>query len=187
LYCTGADSIYFQIVERPIADFEYAHFPRNSSGIPFHFINRSLKSNIWLWSFNNTDTSSRYSPDHTFPDTGYAKVRLMVSNSGLCFDTTEKTIPVLDKIEFYLPNVVSPDGNNINDGFGLAPGQWSLVKEFHIEIYNRWGEKVFETNDPREYWMAANFQQGVYIYMATIRDIYNILHEDIKGIITVYR
>jgi len=185
--CQGSDSIYFPIVEKPDANFEYAHFNRDANGIPFHFINTSAKSNTWLWTFNNSDTSGQHSPDYTFSDTGFATVKLVASNLGLCFDSLEMLIPVLEKIEFFFPDVFSPDGNGINDGFGLNPNQYRLVKDFHLEIYNRWGEKVFETNDVNEHWLGSEYQQGIYIYKASIRDIYNILHEDIKGVVGVFK
>lgn len=186
-YCPGSDSIYFPLLEKPHADFDYQYLGRNTNGIAFHFVNKSAKANIWKWTFKGSDTSRLHSPDYNFADTGFAKVKLIASNMDICFDTLEKIIPVVGNIVFYFPNAFSPDDNRLNDGFGLNPNQHYLVSEFHLEIYNRWGARVFETNDVREFWQSNEFQQGVYMYKASIRDIYDILHDGIYGSVAIYR
>ncbi len=186
--CQDSDSANVYILERPIAGFDYVHFPRDASGIPFHFINTSSPSaSTWNWNFGNSGTSNLKEPDFTFVKTGTSKVTLIVSNQNTCFDTIEKEIPVLENIKFFFPNAFSPNANHINDGFGLNPNQYHLVKEFHLEIYNRWGEKMFETDDVTEQWQSGKYQQGIYIYKAYIRDVYNVLHEDIMGVVEVLR
>ncbi len=53
--------------------------------------------------------------------------------------------------ELYLPNAFSPNDDNENDDFHafIHP---SCVVEFKLVIYNRWGEKVFETEDVTQGW-----------------------------------
>ena len=111
---------------------------------------------------------------------------LIANNQNTCFDTLKQIIPVLDFIEFYFPTAFSPNGNVINDGFGLNPNQHILATTYHIEIYTRWGGKVFETNNKTETWLPAYGTLGVYIYTAQVRDIYNVLH-DYKGVVEVLR
>ena len=66
-------------------------------------------------------------------------------------------------------NVFTPDGDGKNDKFDL--NQFANVKDFHIEIFNRWGKKVFESSDLSNQWdgkINGNpADEGVYYWMAT--------------------
>lgn len=64
------------------------------------------------------------------------------------------TVPKTDSLSnnnFFLPNAFSPNNDGHNDLFTLK-GWKNNVKEFNIIIYDRWGEKVFESNDPEMGW-----------------------------------
>jgi gliding motility-associated-like protein len=66
----------------------------------------------------------------------------------------------------FIPNSFTPDGNNRNDKFyAIANG----ANSYKLIIYNRWGQIVFETTDPKSGWdgtfNGAECQEGVYSYM----------------------
>jgi hypothetical protein len=184
--CKGSDSISFRIVEKPIADFDYSYLGTSSTSVNFHFINKSVNSNAWLWTFNNSYVSVIQNPKYSYTDTGFSQIRLIANNQNLCFDTIVKKIPVMWSIKFFLPNVFSPDGNGINEGFGLNENQHYLVKYYSLTVFNRWGEKVFETDKAHELWNGDKCQQGVYIFFANITDIYGRVHM-MKGPVEVLR
>ena len=184
--CKSADSLSGFILVKPKAAFTLAHFERTASGIPFKFINQSTNENTWLWQFGNGDTSQRRDPKYSYPDTGKFRVTLIVSNQNKCFDSASLLLPVMDKIEFFYPNAFSPNGNGINESFGLSANQWNKVKDYNLKIYNRWGEKLFDSDHMEEHWSGDKAQQSVYIYKATIRDVYNVLHE-IEGVVEVLK
>jgi gliding motility-associated-like protein len=52
----------------------------------------------------------------------------------------------------YLPNAFSPNNDGENDVLKIYYGDLSCLKEFELVIYNRWGEKVFETTNPMTPW-----------------------------------
>lgn len=65
----------------------------------------------------------------------------------------------------HLPNAFTPNDDGNNDVWG---GSMAFVKEFSLLLFNRWGQKVFETNSPFQMW-DGSFQgtpspQGVYFY-----------------------
>jgi hypothetical protein len=175
--CKNSDTLNITIHEKPKADFYYVHFEQSNNGVKFLFKNTSTNSNSWIWDFENGDSSKRKDVEYLFLDTGNYKVKLIASNNGVCKDTIELTLPVYYKLEFFFPNVFSPDGNDLNESFGLSPSQMNLVKNFKMRIYNRWGEMLFSTENPKTVWTGKHLQQGVYIYKIEIRDIYNVLHE----------
>lgn len=60
----------------------------------------------------------------------------------------------------FIPNVITPNGDGLNDGFvatGLPPGPWSLA------IYNRWGKQIFQT-DTYQYDWGHGVPAGLYYY-----------------------
>lgn len=183
--CDGSDSLVLEILQKPVAAFDYVHF-NSRLPIPFQFNNRSLFSQTWFWDFGSGDTSMQRDPLYLFSDTGRFAVTLIASNQGKCFDTAAQIIPVYPSIEFYFPNVFSPDGNGINESFGLHQEQWFMVKEYNLKIFNRWGEMVFSSDQVQQHWDGQKAQQGIYIWKAEVRDVYNVLHE-MKGVVEVLR
>lgn len=79
--------------------------------------------------------------------------------------------------EIYVPNAFTPNGNNLNDGFGV---KGIAINEYSMKIYNRWGEKLFETTDLYEKWVPiykdAEVQMGTYIYVITYTDFENKIY-----------
>jgi gliding motility-associated-like protein len=66
----------------------------------------------------------------------------------------------------HLPNAFTPDLNGLNDSFkavGFA------IKDFQMEIYNRWGERIYESNNLNEGWdgtfKGKEAIEGIYIYL----------------------
>ncbi|MCS7036634.1 MAG: gliding motility-associated C-terminal domain-containing protein [Saprospiraceae bacterium] len=78
-----------------------------------------------------------------------ARLRL----DGGCTLTREITITVLfprcDEPFVFFPTGFSPNGDNQNDVLRLES---RFVEEVYWAIYNRWGQKLFETNDPEGFW-----------------------------------
>jgi len=72
--------------------------------------------------------------------------------------------------DVFIPNAFSPNDDGINDRLTFK-GKWVL--EFHLAIYSRWGEKVYETNDINDSWDGrynGNWcLPGVYTYYCRIK------------------
>jgi gliding motility-associated-like protein len=74
----------------------------------------------------------------------------------------------LDVCENYeLPNLFTPNGDGYNDVFEPIPFP-SPTAAFNIKIYNRFGTKVFETNNPQINWTGEGLPEGLYYYLAEI-------------------
>ena len=72
-----------------------------------------------------------------------------------------------------MPNAFSPNHDGVNDVFRIK-NPW-YIREFHMVIYNRWGEKVFESFDPNKGW-DGNYNgiaqsTGEYIWMIALTDV----------------
>jgi gliding motility-associated-like protein len=73
-------------------------------------------------------------------------------------------------IVLYLPNIFTPNGDGENDVLYV---RGSGIKELSLTIYDRWGEKVFETTDQAKGWdgtfRGKNMDNGVYVYYLKAR------------------
>jgi gliding motility-associated-like protein len=104
------------------------------------------------WLFGDGDsllTTSRLAVDHEYNSTGTFNACLIAYNQYNCTDTICKPIQTLIDAAVDVPNAFTPlssDGNNIVyvRGFGIT--------KMRFIIWNRWGQKVFETNTKRQGW-----------------------------------
>lgn len=95
---------------------------------------------------------------------------------------TDTTVFVL------LPTAFSPDGDGKNDIFHVVGEQ---LQEGNLQIYNRWGQKVFESNNPNDYGWNGEFnnkpcQMGVYAYILVGKRL-NGDEIKMKGAVTLVR
>lgn len=112
--------------------------------------------------------------EYSFSNTGtnfivlYAK---FISNNDTIEYTKDfwtKNAPLkltISESKLQMPNAFSPNGDGINDIYKAKNGYQS-IKEFHASIFNRWGQKLYEWNDPAGGWdgtyKGKNVAQGVY-------------------------
>lgn len=85
-----------------------------------------------------------------------------------CSDTTTLTINVRPEIKFDMPNAFTPNGDQANDLFRPV-FKGAIFKEYHLYVYDRWGERVFETYTPGDGWDGKVFElpvmSDVYVYV----------------------
>lgn len=104
----------------------------------------------YTWSNGSVDSVITVSPLVT---TGFC----VTVNNGSCTDTACVTV-VVEPVdcstagEFFLPTAFSPNGDGQNEVFRILYGNLDCIKEYQLIIYNRWGEKVFETDDAKTGW-----------------------------------
>lgn len=172
VYCTDR----FWIVDEadystnPIADFTFTYRDEewdNSGGSTNILLEDSLKGNMW----NGTQWISTTGTCNTNNNTVNVK---KVSGSAPWTLYSGKPLPFACG-KFTTPNAFSPNNDGHSDLF-ILQGAWEYcVASFHIAIFNRWGEKVFETENIAEGW-DGNFKgkaldPGVFVYYIKAQDI----------------
>jgi gliding motility-associated-like protein len=116
------------------------------------FTDRSTGNPVqWQWDFGDGTFSSDQNPSHTFfSDTaGVYEVQLMVANFSGCTDTVSLYVEVRAEMSFYMPNCFTPNGDGTNEVFS-AYGRG--IKEYHLMIFDRWGDLIWQTQDIQEGW-----------------------------------
>lgn len=148
----------------------------------------SLLSAIWFYDFGDGKTSAFQNPTHIYQDTGRFTVIQIVESEFGCRDTSNKEVIVEGAFTVYIPNAFTPNNDGSNDYF-FANGYG--ITELKMQIFNRWGNKVFETPSVSGRWNGIDTSgkicpQGVYVYTAKIKDQYGIYHT-YNGQVTLIR
>jgi gliding motility-associated-like protein len=102
-----------------------------------------------------------------------------------CIDSARtKVIPETD---IYIPNTFTPNNKGLNNFF-KAEGY--NIRDFKLEIYDRWGEKIIVLNSLEEKWDGTyknkDCPDGVYTWKATYVNTYG-REKELKGHITLLR
>ena len=98
-------------------------------------------------------------------------------NDGICAAIDSVTISVIDPNDLpcdlvYLPTAFTPNGDNVNDAYGIS-NPYAIDDLISMEIFDRWGGRVFATDNPFERW-DGNFKgqpvnSGVMLYRVRFR------------------
>jgi gliding motility-associated-like protein len=135
---------------------------------PTIFFNSSTGATHFKWIFGDGDTAMRYSVDtilHQYQETGTFQACLVAYNEFECSDTACIEVEAIVNPLLDVPNAFTPGRFGQNSiikvhGFGIA--------SMTFRIYNRYGQIVFESNNPNDGW-DGNFKgnpqpMGVYAY-----------------------
>jgi gliding motility-associated-like protein len=110
----------------------------------------------WLWDFGNGNTSNLQQPDPQFYPVGNnntikdVPLKLIVTNDIGCSDTATGIIRVVGNCFIAVPTAFSPNGDGMNDY--LFPTNAYKAKDLYFAVYNRSGNKIFETRDWTNRW-----------------------------------
>lgn len=180
------------VSESPIADFTYLNEKGGGTdplqfNSTLRFIDQSIDAAHWIWDFGDGFSSNDQNPLHTYSEAGEYRIKLTVLNQYDCPATREATVLVTP---FFIPNAFTPDGDGKNDAFFNINFEMN-VASFELQVFNRWGQMVFKSNDPAKGWRGEYSDgkpaaQGVYVYQYLITDHNNIEHE-YRGQVTLMR
>jgi gliding motility-associated-like protein len=176
--CTVTESIanYIQVDNYPIAAFEPSSTLFTEPNQTLNFMNNSLGASSYSWDFGDGGTSSEEGPNYTFAgnELGVTVVLTAISNLG-CSDTAQYYISYDPGLVYYIPNSFTPDGDMNNQVFTPIFTSGIDIYHFTMYIFNRWGEIIFESNDPSIGWDGSygmegkDAEVGVYTYQVFIK------------------
>lgn len=103
------------------------------------------------------------------------QVQLVVRDKAGCSDTLVQYIDILPLNVVHWPNAFTPNGDGLNEFF-LPKGYFIGFRKFQFQIFNRWGQLIFESDDPNKGWDgrypdSGQFAPaGSYAYRANLID-----------------
>lgn len=120
-----------------------------------------------FFDFGDGNTSDLDEDQHAYQQDGIYSIRLVGQREACVYDN-RIDLPVF---ELLVPNVITPDEFLENNTFKILYGGRKLSEsslKAHFVVYNRWGNKVFESKDYRDDWNGSNVEAGVYYYDLTV-------------------
>lgn len=171
--CSNIAEVNILVNENPVAKFNYS-VDYGCNGIELKAQNNSTSASGYQWSFGDGSFSQESHPVHYYTILQNASLQLIAFN-GICADTAS-----INNISFEaprlneIPNVFTPNGDLINDCFEIE-GLEKFSSCFSIQIFNRWGNEVYKSNNASHCWKGKNLNDenlaaGVYFYVLSIVD-----------------
>ncbi len=172
--CKNHDTTFLQVTtyDHALADFQPKPAYLKIGGT-VQMLNLSQLSYAWDWDFGDGSYSQLENPDHTYNQAGIYTICLRAKNQQGCDDTFCLDLEVYDEPLVYIPTAFSPNGDNHNDIYYVIA---SGFKKTELQIYNRWGEMVFQSDDINLGWdgnyhgKAQELDVYVYIFIGTLPD-----------------
>jgi len=147
----------------------------------YHLLDSLINLNDTIFTFDNTTSIA-----------GCFAI-VLIDSAGNKSPLTPMNIKCTDNCpEFELPNVVTFNSDGVNDFFMAIKVKY--IKDINLKIFNRWGQLVYETNDPYFKWDGSVKQtgqrcsDGVYFYTCIVNEIRlkGIIPKKIKGYFQVF-
>ncbi len=205
--CNISDTVYLtvQVLEKEEFSASFSPIPPQpcSDTVLVSVVFTGTGADELIWDMGdgtifNDDTMINYA--YTVPGIytmTLTAVDLTCNNTG----TISQTIEVADNVvegTVYVPNVITPNGDAINEKFKLGyleyPGldPMGFMEFYEIKIYNRWGKLVFESSSPSSVWDGKidsdEAVEGVYYYIISYqRECLDTEPKEKTGYVTVLR
>jgi gliding motility-associated-like protein len=180
---------------KPVAAFTADPNPASVYDPVIHFHDQSRSTiKTWRWNFGDGTILSPaiQHPSHKYLTETSEKynVQLFIVDSNGCVDSTVQPIEIYPAFSFYIPNAFTPlKDDGINDTFF---GKGIGITEYHIWIFDRWGNRIFDTSHINEGWDghvnngSDIVQQDVFVWKVELKDIFGKKHNYI-GTVTLVK
>ena len=113
------------------------------SNATMYFANQSLNASNFEWDFGDSTNSTEFSPTHTFNSIGLYCIELTAYGAAGCVDVSSQCVQVYSEFFVYIPNSFTPDGDGLNETFGV---KGVGIKSVEFTIFNRWGQLIYKSN-----------------------------------------
>ena len=180
-------------------DYPSAIFSANPQPTDFtdpiiQFNNNSIGNTVNIWDIPEgiPNSSILENPISEFPSdsAGEYIVGLTVINNYGCSDSTFRIIKIDGLYLFHMPTGFTPNGDNLNDIFKPI-GEGIDPKNYLFMVFNRWGEKLFETDDLNIGWDGKYngnpVQTDTYIWKIKAKELYRNVNTEHTGYINLTR
>lgn len=194
--CIDSTTFYnFLIVHpQPISLFKFSPNPVYMFNPNVSFSNNSSGAVSYIWNIDQgtPSFSQLENPTTILPDgeTGEYYVSLEVTSEFGCKDTSIQKIVVMPEVIIYAPNTFTPDNDEHNQHWGIHI-EGIDVTDFNLLIFNRWGEIIWESNDPSATWDGTYngkiISQGTYSWIVRAKDLLNDGKYEFNGFINIIR
>ena len=184
----SADTIindYLCVEADPVASFSFVPGEFSSPNENVQFNNSTPGNNSYYWNYGDGNYSNQEEEVHPYSNTfqGYFVTLYATSPAG-CIDSLTQFIGFQEQLIYYIPNTFTPDQDEHNQIWKPIFTSGFDPFNFHLRIYNRWGELIWESYDSDIGWdgtygESLHVQDGTYNWVIEF-DLKN--NDDIKRI-----
>lgn len=187
---------YITIIPQPEAIFSFSPTLLTINASETEFSNQSMNADEYLWDFGDqSGTSNEFEPSHVYPSVPatYTAQLIAYNYNQFCSDTVIATVQVQDVIIFYVPNVFTPDQDDFNEIWYPVFTAGYDPYDFHLMVFNRWGETVWESYDASAGWdgqyagRSGLVTDGVYVWTIEFRETMSDKRHRETGTVTVLK
>jgi len=164
---------------------------KHSAPLVVRFFGDESKGNnlAYEWDFGGDGRAFEMNPLHTYQLAGtYQNTLHIVNEVSKCEDTSEPQEIIVFESDLQVPNVFTPNGDGVNDEFRVA---YRSIKTYRIDIFNRWGRKVYSSTNPALGWDGrigkGEASPGVYFYVIEAEGFIKEERYKLHGTITLIR
>jgi gliding motility-associated-like protein len=158
----------------PTADFKYILSEGTQNNNVVDFRNLSYSNIVQsFWQFGRFGKAI-HDTSISLQDTATIPVKLWVMDQYGCVNQIQRSIFTSGPLLLFMPNAFTPNHDMLNDGFG--PQGVVNAQTYNYQIFNRWGELLFETYSVQDTWdgkyQGENCPQDVYAYSIQLTDMF---------------
>ncbi|PKR81322.1 hypothetical protein CW751_04500 [Brumimicrobium salinarum] len=162
--CSADTTLVVTVIQSPTADFSMNPNPALvGETVNFNDLSEGTNLSGWFYDFDDGEAANEQNSSHAYTSGGSYNVYFEVTDGNNCKDTITKLITV--ELLPVLPSGFTPNGDGENDVFIIRGGPF---KSIDFNIYNNWGELIFNSKDQSEGWDGTyNGEQaplGVYTW-----------------------
>jgi gliding motility-associated-like protein len=172
--CISTASTTISIIAQPIAQFSILPNDSILIGATIYFQNNSLNATMFVWEVNNTEFSNEENPTYLTNNEEYLIFSLVALNQ-VCTDTFELQVPIIENSFVFAANCFTPDADEFNPTWKPFISDDFDPANYHLMIYNRWGEVIWECFDYDTAWDGTYgtdgqaVQDGVYTWVLRLK------------------
>ncbi len=143
----------------------------------------------WLWTPDNFLNCATCQQTEAGPYYNYVYNVQSVDDKG-CIANATVRVNVIPKYVVFVPNAFTPNGDGANDFFEVF-GNKEAWKQFEVNVFDRWGERVYQSNDMNFKWDGVYngkmLNPAVYVYLVKVVYLNNYSEKLFKGSVTLIR
>lgn len=173
--CTTKDTVTVSVVDS--VAMEWMHqLSGNCDDLPTVFVRNMTSAQddvAFRFDFGDGEGSDNAEAEHVYEKDGVYRLKLTAQRKFCVFEETAQ-IPIY---RMFVPNVFTPEGSpGFNDEFQIAFGPDLITpqqagQKIELTVVNRWGEKVFESNDYKNDWNGHDLEGGVYFIHVKVAEL----------------
>lgn len=165
--CSNGDSLLVIVDNGPLAAFSYTT-NTGCSGTFVQLQNESMGATNYQWQWPG-GSSTQPNPGFVYAGQDSTLSVTLIATDGTCSDTATQTLNLKPSTfnPRSVPNVITPNQDGVNDAFCI-PNTGGYQDCYKLEIFSRWGNLVYTSQNPQDCWQPATIAPGVYFYVLTL-------------------